>query len=111
MQFIGDEQTGEVSQRLKQAPPKYPKKFFEKLIENVRLLYQKAHLVHADLSEYNILNWRETPVLIDFSQATPIDAANAEELLDRDIRNMIVYFKKQGVEMTKEELKKRIIKS
>lgn len=109
MQFIGDEKTGEAAQRLKQAPPKNSQEFFEKLVENVRLLYQKAHLVHADLSEYNILNWKEMPVLIDFSQATPIDSVNAEELLDRDIRNMVVYFKKHGVEMTAEKLKKRIV--
>lgn len=109
MQIIGDEKTGETAQRLKQASPKNPKDFFEKLIKNITLLYQKAKLVHGDLSEYNILNLKETPVIIDMSQATPIDAVNADELLDRDIRNMVSYFKKHGVEMSAEELKKRIV--
>lgn len=108
MQMIGDEINGEASQRLKHAPPKNPRDFFEKLIQNISLLYQKAHLVHADLSEYNILNYNEIPVIIDMSQTTPIDAVNANELLDRDIKNIIVYFKKYGVETTKDELKKRI---
>ncbi|MBI5073527.1 serine protein kinase RIO [Candidatus Woesearchaeota archaeon] len=109
MQLIGDEKTGNPAQRLKQAPPKKPKEFFEKLVENVRLLYQKAKLVHGDLSEYNILNFKETPVIIDMSQASPIDAVNADELLDRDMRNMVSYFKKHGVEITAEELKKKIV--
>ncbi len=108
MQFIGNEETGEAAQRLKQATPKDPKDFFEKLIVNIRLLYHKAKLVHGDLSEYNILNDNEKPVIIDMSQSSPIDAANAEELFDRDIRNMVVYFKKYGVKITQEELKKRI---
>ncbi len=108
MQIIGDEKTGEVAQRLKQAPPKNPKVFFEKLIENIKILYQKAKLVHGDLSEYNVLNYKEMPVIIDMSQASPIDAVNADELLDRDIRNMVSYFGKHGVQMTAEELRKKI---
>lgn len=110
MEFIGNEKTGEAAQRLKQAPPKNPRQFFEKLIHQVKLLYKKAHLIHADLSEYNILNYNESPVLIDMSQSTPIDAANAEELLDRDIRNMVTYFGKHGVKTTAEKLKKEIVK-
>ncbi len=109
MEFIGNEKTGEVAQRLKQAPPKNPQQFFEKLVQYVKLLYQKAQLVHADLSEYNILNNDEKPVLIDMSQATPITAANAEELLDRDIRNMVKYFGKHGVKITAEKLKRIIV--
>ncbi len=109
MEFIGNEKTGEVAQRLKQAPPKNPQDFFEKLVQNVKRLYQKAQLIHADLSEYNILNANEIPVLIDMSQSTPITAATAEELLDRDIRNMVMYFAKYGVKITAEQLKKEIV--
>jgi RIO kinase 1 len=108
MQLIGNEATGEAAQRLKQASPKNPEAFFKKLIHNLKLLYQKAKLVHGDLSEYNILNYKETPVIIDMSQSSPIDAANAEELLDRDVKNMVTYFKKHGVDTTAKELKKEI---
>lgn len=109
MQFIGDEATGEAAQRLKQASPKNPKDFLNKLLKNVALLYQKAKLVHADLSEYNILNNKENPVIIDMSQSTPIDAVNAEELLDRDIKNMVNYFKKHGVDTTEKKIKTLIL--
>ncbi len=109
MQMIGNERTGEAAQRLKQQSAKNPEDFFEKLIKNVALLYQKAKLVHGDLSEYNILNWKETPVIIDMSQSTPIDAVNAEELLERDIRNMVKYFGKYWMHITADELRKRIV--
>ncbi len=109
MELMGDKTTGEAAQRLKQQSPKDPQKFFDMLIDNLALLYQKAKLVHGDLSEYNILNWKETPVIIDMSQSSPTDAVNAEELLDRDIRNMVSYFQKHGVTTTAETLKKRII--
>jgi len=109
MQLVGNEETGEAAQRLKQSSPKNSKDFFNKLLKNLQVLYQKAKLVHADLSEYNILNNKEIPVIIDMSQATPIDAVNADELLDRDIKNMVNYFRKHGVEITAEEIKKSIL--
>jgi len=108
MELIGNAKTGQTAQRLKHAPPQKPETFFKEVIKNIKLLYHHAKLIHGDLSEYNILNDHESPVLIDFSQATPIDAANAEELLDRDVRNMVVYFRKYGVAMTAETLKKKI---
>jgi RIO kinase 1 len=108
MQLIGNEKNGEAAQRLKQAPPKNPELFFKKLVKDLRLLYQKAKLVHGDLSEYNILNYKESPVIIDMSQSSPIDAVNAEDLLNRDIKNMVNYFKKHGVKTTVNELKKEI---
>ena len=39
----------------------------------------------------------EKPVFIDFSQATPTDSPNAEELLERDVENICRYFKKLGL--------------
>jgi RIO kinase 1 len=108
MELIGNDKTGQTAQRLKQAPPQKPEAFFNDVIKNIKLLYHKAKLIHGDLSEYNILTWKETPIIIDMSQASPRDAVNAEELLDRDIRNMVSYFKKHGVTTTAESLKKKI---
>jgi RIO kinase 1 len=91
MEFIGDEHP---APELKIAPPKDPKKFFNKTIDNMRKLF-KAGLIHGDLSSFNILNHHEEPIFIDFSQATTTDANNAQELLRRDIRNICDYFKKK----------------
>ncbi|BAA79728.1 conserved hypothetical protein [Aeropyrum pernix K1] len=48
----------------------------------------RARLVHADLSEYNILVWRGEPWIIDVSQAVPHSHPNAEEFLERDVENL-----------------------
>lgn len=74
----------------------------------MKLLYQKAKLVHGDLSEFNILNFNENPVLIDLSHSTPVKSAAAEELLNRDIANICRYFKKIGLELKEEDVSRRI---
>jgi RIO kinase 1 len=57
----------------------------------VDLLYREARLVHADLSEYNIL-YHEKPYLIDMGQAVTLDHPQARTFLVRDIRNLNRYF-------------------
>ncbi len=105
MEFIGREQPAPL---LKDLPPKSPKKFFEKTMNNVKKLY-KAGLVHADLSEFNILNFEEEPVFIDFSQATITKHPQAQEFLERDVRNIVKYFKRQGLELDEKEVYEEII--
>ena len=39
------------------------------VVEMMRTLYSVCHLVHADLSEYNILWWQKQAWFIDVSQA------------------------------------------
>ena len=39
------------------------------VVEMMRTLYSVCHLVHADLSEYNILWWQKEAWFIDVSQA------------------------------------------
>jgi RIO kinase 1 len=67
------------------------------LVRNVTL-WLRHHVVHGDLSPYNILLRRETATVIDFPQA--VDARmnpNARALLDRDLENLCGYFARQGV--------------
>ncbi len=89
--------------RLKDKDPKDPKKFLDKLIREMRLL-SDAGLVHGDLSEFNILNLDDAPVLIDFSQATVKKSQNYFELLERDCKNVARYFRKIGIKIETEEL-------
>lgn len=95
MEFIGED--GIPYPRMKDSPPKDPEAAFEKLIDAVEKLYRDAELVHSDLSEYNILVGPE-PVLIDFSMATDIANPMSDELLLRDLSNLVNYFRKLGVE-------------
>jgi RIO kinase 1 len=55
-------------------------------------LYKKAGLVHADLSEFNIL-YGDQPYLIDMGQSVTRDHPRALAFLMRDIRNINRFFK------------------
>jgi len=45
---------------------------FDEVIVQMKLMWEKAKLVHGDLSEFNILYYDHKPVFIDFSQATSV---------------------------------------
>lgn len=88
--FIGNE---EPAPQLKDAQPKNPQEFLDKIIRNIKLLCD-AGLVHGDLSNFNILNYEEEPIFIDFSQSMPITTQGAREYLERDIKNVLSSFKR-----------------
>ncbi len=73
---------------------------FQEVMTFIKNLYQKAHLVHGDLSEFNILYHNHKPIFIDISQAVDIQHPNAEKFLVRDIINIVNYFDKLGIEFT-----------
>ena len=60
-------------------------------------MYQKCRLIHADLSEYNML-WHEGKVwFIDVSQSVEPSHPHALEFLYRDCTNVVEFFTKCGV--------------
>lgn len=105
MEFIG---TKEPAPKLKDQYPKNPKKFLDLIIENLKKLY-KADIAHGDLSSFNILNFNEKPVFIDFSQATNISAPHGEDLFERDLINISNFFAKHGLEITPSKLREKVI--
>ena len=80
MEFIGDIE-GVPAPRMKDIPPDDPEKVFHTIIEYVSRLYHKAKLVHADLSEYNVLMDKNMPVLIDLAQGVLIDHPHSKKFL------------------------------
>jgi RIO kinase 1 len=58
--------------------------------------YNRAGLVHGDLSEYNILIDGKKTVFIDLAQAVVLEHPMAQELFVRDLRNMSAWFRKKG---------------
>jgi RIO kinase 2 len=73
-----------------------PEKILKEILRNVRKAYLKAHVIHADLSEYNIILKPDGHILIiDWPQAVKTDHANAEELLLRDIKNVLTFFSRK----------------
>ena len=78
---------------IKDLIPEEPNKFLELLLESI-YSYRKTSLSHGDLSEYNILNVKEKPCIIDVGQAVPKEHPMYEELHKRDMNNMYRFWKK-----------------
>jgi len=51
--------------------------------------------VHADMSGYNVFVTDEGVVVFDWPQAVPTDHANADELLERDVANVLGHFERK----------------
>jgi RIO kinase 1 len=97
MQYIGTRRGP--APALRQVALDDPEKVYETIIEYMRLAYQEAELVHADLSEYNILYYRKQPVIIDVGQAVLTEHINAKDFLNRDIENINRYFRNLEVDI------------
>ncbi len=95
MEFIGS--NGNSAPSLKEQIPRNPEKIYNMLLMCLKRLYGKAKLVHGDLSEYNIMVWKDRPVLFDVSQAVPISHPMADFLLRRDLTNLNKFFNRLGV--------------
>lgn len=78
--------------------PKDPVNLFNEILTFIKLLYNKAKLVHGDLSEFNILYHNQKPVVIDISQGVAIQHPKAEVYLARDIKNIFHFFNKLGID-------------
>jgi RIO kinase 1 len=98
MQFIGRD--GVACPLLKHAVKNLEnvKEVYDATIEFMKRLYQDAHLVHADLSEYNILvDDQAEPVFIDMGQSVLVQHPRAQEFLQRDVGNVVKFFNEAGV--------------
>ncbi|XP_041987310.1 serine/threonine-protein kinase RIO1 [Aricia agestis] len=60
-------------------------------------MFNICKLVHADLSEFNILYHRGNIVIIDVSQSVEHDHPHAYEFLRKDCTNISDFFRKKGV--------------
>jgi len=99
MEFINlPGQRGVPAPLLKDYPPLNPEKAYS-IIENYIIkLYKQAKLVHADLSEYNIMHRNGEYIIIDWGSAVHIEHPNAKNFLLRDIKIIFGYFRKMGVD-------------
>jgi RIO kinase 2 len=83
-----------------------PEKVLKEILRNVKKAYLKADVVHADLSEYNIILKPNMHVLIiDWPQYVKANHPNAEQLLTRDVRNVLKYFSRRyGLKVKNKEV-------
>lgn len=68
------------------------------LLGCMRVMYQTCRLVHADLSEYNILYHKQRLYIIDVSQSVEHDHPRSLEFLRMDIKNVSDFFRRKGVD-------------
>lgn len=103
IEFIGDE-NGNPAQPVKNQNPENPNEFWNKLLVQLKKFVNDAKLVHGDLSNYNILNLNEEPVIIDVSQSVVLDNPISKELLERDINTLVNEYTRFGVKTSFEEV-------
>jgi len=70
---------------------------YEQVVEIMKTMYTKCKLVHADMSEYNLLWHNDKTWVIDVSQSVEITHPQALEFLLRDCTNVSTFFQKKGV--------------
>lgn len=71
---------------------------YGKLIDYMRRLFQDCRLVHADLSEFNLILLDDEVYIIDVSQSVEHDHMMAKEFLEKDCENVNEFFRKNGVQ-------------
>lgn len=72
-----------------------PKALLNKVLYNTRLAYIRANMINGDLSEYNVLFDGEDPWIIDWPQFVTSVHKNASEMLNRDVENIVSFFRKK----------------
>ena len=97
MQYVGDEHMPAPPLHTVTLPAREAEALFERSLQNIELMLQQG-MIHADLSEYNILYWESEITLIDFPQVIKIASnRNAEKILKRDISRVCQYFDRYGI--------------
>lgn len=91
MQFIGDK--GVIAPTLRDATLDEPETILKRILEDMERLFSYG-IVHADLSEYNILVYENSPYMIDFGQAVSVKHPRAPDFLKKDLSNMLKFFRK-----------------
>ena len=77
----------------------------DEVLVNVKSAYQDTHIIHGDLSPFNIiLKPNQHILIIDWPQFVSTKHPNAKELLERDLRNVLTFFqRKYGVKSRLED--------
>lgn len=81
---------------------------FAEVMRNIELMLEQ-HMIHGDLSAYNILYWAGKVTLIDFPQVTmSLSNPNAYMILQRDVQRVCEYFAGQGLDSDVQQITDRL---
>jgi len=97
MSFIGSAE-GQAAPRLKNAElnARQMRDAYAQVVRLMRRMYHRCRLVHADLSEYNLLYFDGLVYVIDVSQSVEHDHPHAMDFLKKDAENMTRFFATAG---------------
>ncbi|PYH95273.1 extragenic suppressor of the bimD6 mutation [Aspergillus ellipticus CBS 707.79] len=107
MGFVGSSK-GVAAPRLKDVEFDVPepeakwREVYLELLGYMRVMYQTCHLVHADLSEYNMLYHKNKLHIIDVSQSVEHEHPRSLEFLRMDIKNVSDFFRRKNVDVLSE---------
>lgn len=87
------------SPRLRDVKVPDPHSVFEELLEFLAITWQKAKMVHADFSPYNIMWHGDKPIVIDVGQAVIHSHPRAQEFLVRDVTRLVEWGQKNGLDV------------
>jgi RIO kinase 2 len=94
---------------LSRATLEEPEPILDEILDNLAKAYRLG-IVHGDLSEFNVMVDEGQCWLIDWPQWVETAHPNAGEILNRDIENILQYFKrKYGLEYAFDEALARVV--
>ncbi len=97
MEFVGDAEGAGPQLRHVELAPEQARPVFERLLRNVEI-FLDLHLVHGDLSAYNVLWHTEKAWIIDVPQSLNLHQRyDGYEYLKRDLENLGRYFARYGL--------------
>ncbi len=108
MSYVGDGRTAAPTLHSVALQRAQAHRLFERVLANLELML-RHHLIHGDLSAFNILYWQGEITLIDFPQVVSAESnPNAQLLLQRDVQRVCDYFARQGVVASPDDLARRL---
>lgn len=71
-----------------------PEWYLDGVIEQVKKAYNLG-FIHSDLSEHNVMVCDEGVTIIDWPQYVKVGSKTADEMLERDVKNVLTHFEKK----------------
>ncbi len=72
------------------------RRIYDQVVENMKRIYCCARLVHADLSEYNIMYFDGKVYIIDVAQAVDLTHPLAQQFLLHDVETVLRFFSRKA---------------
>ncbi|NOQ56188.1 MAG: serine protein kinase RIO [Nanohaloarchaea archaeon] len=102
MELVSD--NGQPAKHLAKTELDNPKQMFDMVLSEMKKFYFDAGLVHADLSEFNIIVRDGKPIIIDVGQSVLLNHPMAKQFQRRDVENIVNFFNKHKLDIDSEEI-------